>query len=95
LSAALRAPNLAATIMIAMPQEHERGLGGWQAEAPVLADLFGLAHGAAVAMADVVSGLEVDTGAMARNLKHAAIGEDIGEAQDLVARALEQHRKNR
>lgn len=33
LSAALRAPGLAATLLGAMPQELERGLGGWQAEA--------------------------------------------------------------
>ena len=32
LSAAVRAPGLVATILSAMPQEHERGLGGWQAE---------------------------------------------------------------
>ena len=77
LSAALRAPGLAATLMAGLPQEHERGLGGWQAEAPVLADLFILVHGAVVAMADVAEGLEVDVAAMARNLASAAgVGTD-------------------
>ncbi len=32
LSAAIRAPGLVSTMLSAMPQEHERGLGGWQAE---------------------------------------------------------------
>lgn len=85
LSAAVRAPHLAATLMSALPGEHERALGGWQAEAPVLAELFGLAHGAVVAMADVAEGLEVDPAAMARNLAAAGVGADLGEAEALVA----------
>src|SRR5205085_6411455 len=47
LSAAIRAPHLAATVLSALAfQHHERGLGGWQVEAPVLAELFQLTHGA-------------------------------------------------
>ena len=88
LSAASRAPGLAATLMAGLPQEHERGLGGWQAEGPVLADLFILAHGAVVAMADVAEGLEVDTAAMARNLAAADVGSDTGASALLVQRAL-------
>jgi 3-carboxy-cis,cis-muconate cycloisomerase len=88
LSAALRAPGLAATLLSALPQEHERGLGGWQAEAPVLAELFELAHGAIAAMAPVIEGLEVDEAAMARNLAAAGVGSDTGESEVLVRRAL-------
>jgi 3-carboxy-cis,cis-muconate cycloisomerase len=88
LSAALRTPGLAATIFAAMPQEHERGLGGWQAEGPVLADLFCLAHGAVLAMLPVVEGLDLDTHSMAANLAAAGVGDDIGESAALVARAL-------
>ena len=40
LSAAGRAPMLAATIVAALPQEHERALGGWQAEWPTMAALI-------------------------------------------------------
>jgi 3-carboxy-cis,cis-muconate cycloisomerase len=87
-SAALRSPHLAATLLSALPQEHERGLGGWQAEGPVLAELFGLTHGALVAMVAVMEGLEVDTERMAANLAAAKVGEDVGEAPALVARAL-------
>lgn len=89
LSAALRAPHLAATILSALPQEHERGLGGWQVEGPVLADLFQLAHGALAAMAPVIEGLEVDTERMAANLATASVGADTGESEALVAKALE------
>ena len=93
LSASLRTPGLAATLLGALPQEHERGLGGWQAEGPVVVELFQLTHGAVAAMAQVVEGLEIDTAAMARNLAAAGVGSDVGEAQAMVARALEQHRK--
>jgi len=64
LSAAIRAPGLAATLIAGMPQELERGLGGWQAEAPVIRELFVLAHGALHAMRIVIEGLEVDAAAM-------------------------------
>jgi len=88
LSAAIRAPGLAATLLAALPQEHERGLGGWQAEAPVLAELFELAHGTLRALAPVIEGLEVDEAAMARNLAAAGVGFDTGESEALVRRAL-------
>lgn len=95
LSAALRAPHLAATLLSALPQEHERGLGGWQIEGPVLADLFQLAHGALAALAPVIEGLEVDTDRMATNLTAAGVGTDTGESEALVARALAHHRRDR
>src|SRR5438094_256981 len=37
LAAAHRAPMMAAVIVAGLPQEHERALGGWQAEWPALA----------------------------------------------------------
>lgn len=95
LSAALRAPHLAATLLAALPQEHERGLGGWQAEGPVLADLFQLAHGALAAMAPVIEELDVDADRMAANLAAADVGTDTGESEALVARALDTYRKDR
>jgi len=88
LSAALRAPGLAATLFATMPGEHERGLGGWQAEAPVLAELFLLAHGALSALVPVIAGLDVDALAMRRNLDAAGVGEDWGEAPEMVWRAV-------
>lgn len=94
LSAALRAPGLASSILAALPQEHERGLGGWQIEGPVLADLFSVAHGAVAAIAPVVQCLELDTERMRANLAAANVGFDTGESAALVRRALE-HRRTR
>ena len=93
LSAALRLPGLASSILVALPQEHERGLGGWQMEGPVLADIFCEAHGAIQAMATVIEGLELDTGRMHANLAAAGVGVDIGESAALVRRALDHHGK--
>ncbi|CAN5221455.1 3-carboxy-cis,cis-muconate cycloisomerase [soil metagenome] len=95
LSAALRAPHLSATLLSALPQEHERGLGGWQVEGAVLADLFQLTHGALAVMAPVIEGLEVDADRMAANLAAAEVGTDTGESETLVARALDTYRKDR
>lgn len=93
LSAATRAPGLVAGILGGLPQEEERGIGGWQAEGPALTDLFLLAGGSADAMAAVAEGLEIDEAAIARNLHGAGIGDDIGESAAIVARILDHHRK--
>lgn len=95
LSAALRAPGLAATILAGLPQEQERGLGGWQAEASVLAELFGLAHAALSAMRPVAEGLDVDPAAMRGNLQAAGVGDAAGHAEALVRPALDHYRKDR
>ena len=91
LSAALRAPGLVAGILAGLPAEQERGLGGWQAEGPALADLFLIVAGAADAMATVAEGLEIDEAAIARNLTAAGLGDDIGESAGLVTALLAQH----
>lgn len=93
LSAAIRAPGLVAAILGGLPQEEERGLGGWQAEGPVLADLFLLAAGSAAALATVAEGLDIDERAIARNLAAAEVGTDIGESAEIVAAILAQHGK--
>jgi 3-carboxy-cis,cis-muconate cycloisomerase len=91
LSAAIRAPGLVAAILGGLPQEEERGLGGWQAEGPALADLFLLAAGSAAAMATVAEGLEIDEAAIARNLAAAGQGDDIGESVAIVSAILAHH----
>ena len=68
LAAALRAPGLLASLLAGMPQEHERGLGGWQAEWDVLPQLMLVTAGAARAIADALDHLVVDAARMARNL---------------------------
>jgi 3-carboxy-cis,cis-muconate cycloisomerase len=93
LSAAVRAPGLVAGLLAGLPQEEERGLGGWQAEGPALADLFLLAAGALDSMAQVSEGLEIDEAAIARNLEAANLGTDIGESQAITAALLAPARK--
>jgi len=85
LSAAIRAPGLVAALLGGMPQELERGLGGWQAEAPVIGELFAIAHGAAHAMRVVAEGLEVHVAAMA-----AHAGPEDREAVAAAARFVDE-----
>jgi 3-carboxy-cis,cis-muconate cycloisomerase len=68
LSAAGRAPMLAATIVAALPQEHERALGGWQAEWPTMAALIETLASAVQAMHEVAPGLTIDPDAMQANM---------------------------
>ncbi|MGZ5248614.1 MAG: 3-carboxy-cis,cis-muconate cycloisomerase [Caldimonas sp.] len=69
IAAAARAPQQAATLLAAMPQEHARGLGNWQAELAVWPSLFMTAHGAVRALADAcAAGLEVDAARMRANI---------------------------
>jgi len=69
IAAAIRAPGLVATMLAAMPQEHERGLGGWQAEWATLPELVLLTAGSARAIATVLESLEIDETRMRANLE--------------------------
>ncbi len=68
LAAAAIAPNLAATIVAGLVQEHERGLGGWQAEWPTFPALALVTSGALNAIVEIAQGLEVDSERMRTNL---------------------------
>lgn len=67
LAAAGRAPGLVATMLGALVQEHERGLGGWQVEWDTLPDLVVVTAGGTRAAADALDGLTVDTERMRAN----------------------------
>ena len=68
-SAALRAPQLGATLHLASAlAADERPDGAWHAEWPTLRELLRLALGATAHAASLVAGLHVDTDAVARNL---------------------------
>ena len=79
LTAATRAPNLVATVFAGMVQEHERALGGWQAEWDALPDLARLTAGALANVKGIVPGLEVNADRLAANL-NATNGLVLGEA---------------
>ena len=68
LSAATRVPGLVGTMLSAMAQEDERGLGNWHAEWETLPQIFRLTGGALHQMATIVPQLEIDTESMRRNL---------------------------
>jgi 3-carboxy-cis,cis-muconate cycloisomerase len=65
---ATRAPGLVATVLAAMPQEHERGVGNWQAEWDAIPDLVNAVAESAAAIASSLEHLIVDTARMAANL---------------------------
>ena len=69
LSAAKRVPHLQATLLATMPQEHERALGGWQAEWVTIPAIFEAAAGSLSAMAGMCERLQVHPEKMARNLE--------------------------
>jgi 3-carboxy-cis,cis-muconate cycloisomerase len=67
-AAALRAPHRVSALLSCMSQEHERGLGNWQAELAEWAGLFVTAQGAASALAAALSDLNVDAKRMRENI---------------------------
>jgi 3-carboxy-cis,cis-muconate cycloisomerase len=69
LAAAHRVPGLVATFLSCMVQEHERGLGPWQAEWPTIAAAVQATGVAAHAMAEVAEGLTVDDARMRANIE--------------------------
>ncbi|WP_310630390.1 3-carboxy-cis,cis-muconate cycloisomerase [Paraburkholderia sp.] len=103
LTAATRAPGLVATVFAGMVQEHERALGGWQAEWDALPELARLAGGALAQIEQITGGLEVRPERLAANLDvtHGlilgeavmlALGDRIGrlDAHHLVEKASKQ-----
>ncbi len=100
LAVAARVPALVSTLLHAMIQEHERGLGGWQAEWETLPEIFRLAAAAISRANEIADGLEVDRDRMKANLEatnglvlteavSVALAEFVGRAQahDLMEHA--------
>src|SRR5262249_8251919 len=70
LAASVRVPSLVATMLAAMVQEHERGLGGWQAEWETLPEICMLAAGSLARGIEVIDGPQVDARKMGADLDH-------------------------
>jgi 3-carboxy-cis,cis-muconate cycloisomerase len=68
LTAAVKLPGLVATVLAGMVQEHERALGGWQAEWDALPEIAVASFGALRQMREVAAGLSVDAARMRANL---------------------------
>jgi 3-carboxy-cis,cis-muconate cycloisomerase len=63
-SAARRAPSLVATVLTAMPQEHERAAGSWHAEWETLSELLRIVAGAATHARHMLTHLRVNAARM-------------------------------
>jgi 3-carboxy-cis,cis-muconate cycloisomerase len=69
LAAAHRVPGLVATFLSAMVQEHERAVGGWQAEWPIIAGVVQSTGLAIASMAEVAEGISIDAPQMRDNIE--------------------------
>lgn len=70
LGAAERVPGLVATYLSGMVQEHERGLGNWQSEWPIISSIIQSTALAISSMAEVAEGLSVNPKRMRQNLEN-------------------------
>lgn len=68
IAAAHRVPQRVAAMLAAMPQQHERALGAWQAELAEWPQLVMSAHGSVRALSAALPGLQVDAGRMRANI---------------------------
>lgn len=69
IAAATRMPGLVAAFLTGMLQEHERSVGGGQAEWPTVAAVVQSTGAASASLATVVESLSVDAARMRRNLE--------------------------
>ena len=94
-AAAAQVPGLVSTLLTAASPELQRGAGSWHAEWPALLSMLRYVGGAASRLRTALH-LDVDAGAMARNLD-ALDGTvdttDFGHAADLVDRFLERRKR--
>lgn len=108
LAAAMRVPPLVATMLAAMVQEQERGLGDWHAEWETLPEIVRLTAGALARTRETARGLEVDSERMRQNLESSqglifaeaialALAKSTGKkrAHELLELAVKQARAQR
>jgi 3-carboxy-cis,cis-muconate cycloisomerase len=74
-----RMPGLASTMLYAMPQEHERGVGLWQAEWDTVPEAFRIAAAALDYSIEIAENLEVDAERMRANFE-CLLGVTMAEA---------------
>ena len=69
LACAQPAPATVSSLLAGMAQEHERGLGNWQAELGQYQSLFEGVHGAAHALAELLEGVRFDAARCRANIE--------------------------
>jgi 3-carboxy-cis,cis-muconate cycloisomerase len=88
LAAAQRVPQRVAGLLATMPHEHERALGGWQAELAEWSQLLMSAHASSHAMASAMPHLVVDTKRMRQHIDAAVFSVDKESARAWFDSAL-------
>lgn len=68
IAAAHRLPGLVAAFLAGMVQEHERGVGGWQAEWATVSEVIQATGVALASMAEAAEGLDVNVAEMRQNI---------------------------
>lgn len=91
IAAAHRAPQRVAALLAAMPQQHERALGAWQAELAEWPQLLMSAHGSVRALATALPGLQVDAARMRANIDRLRAELPPSAADEWFDPALAQH----
>jgi 3-carboxy-cis,cis-muconate cycloisomerase len=104
----VRVPGLVSTVLSAMPQEYERGLGSWHAEWETLPELLRLTGGALHHLAEMMPSLEVNEHRIRENLERTrglifaeavsmALAERMGKmaAHQLLENASQKTRKEK
>jgi 3-carboxy-cis,cis-muconate cycloisomerase len=71
LGATLRVPGFVSTMLAAMPQDHQRGLGSWHTEWETLPEIIRLSAGAVYHLAALAPNLQVNVTRMRENLELA------------------------
>jgi 3-carboxy-cis,cis-muconate cycloisomerase len=88
LAAAQRVPQRVAGLLATMPHEHERALGGWQAELAEWSQLLVSAHASSKAMASALPYLVVDAARMRSHIDAAARSVDKESGKTWFSPAL-------
>jgi 3-carboxy-cis,cis-muconate cycloisomerase len=88
IAASKRTPGLVADFLAGMVQEHERAVGGWQAEWTTVQAIVQSAGVALESMAEVAEGLTVDAGRMRRNIEATQGAVFAEKAVMLLAREM-------
>jgi 3-carboxy-cis,cis-muconate cycloisomerase len=102
LAAAHRVPGFVASYLSAMVQEHERAVGAWQAEWPIVSGVIQATGVAIASMTEVAEGLSVNVEQMRANIDKTngvifaerammVLGENLG--RDVAHKILEQATK--
>lgn len=88
LAAATRVPGLVATLIAGLPQDHERGLGAWAAEAATVAAVVQATGAALAAIREVADTLQVDANRMRANIESTGGAVYAERAMFLLASVL-------